>query len=658
MKIHQSLHGYLQGHNLLTSSKKLDNEDLDLMKRLSDWTGFLPHDDEGYLTMYPLPSNNNLYVIAKTWYASEMKRPGCVWTHSIVIDLADIVDGFNFIDLLNLFVRPRNNNYENYSKVIDYRPSKVEDKNVNRILKYKDIIFFYGILCQLNTPSVARIEHKSDYYELLCMTILQFLPIGFIQRATVCTGIRNNRMYTNEPFMLQLSEEFGGKISDISVSSQNSFINQFAGITYICNAIANDNNDTADSLRLFSKDIRTSPQSLNVIGGFLHELDCAIKGDKNNNFIDLYNYIFDSFPASEDGSFVKSVLCGKNVSNLFDNEVSVLSLLATKFNFQIDKSVSKDYAQRVEALTKDEFLHYISLLSDADELNDLGTQELTKASRALTTSDFMTLIENHWTVFYSIATLSPSILYQDFWLNTSSTQFSKIFEIYKSNQSYQFANWTKLYERLLLERVAIPENIFNRIASNIDNAESIYLDYINNQENCVINKAPDIYAASRFDCVMKWLTLQNKLSPIAVQFIINNFSPITQQVKQTNSSVWKVFAESKPLSFNNYYIFLFQLSHNWNDELSIQFLKKSFYAIHTLLANEKLSDNQKSMLAPYYAKVSIWHEWDLCKKLRKGLVKYMHDTNINPLILYKFTPDEKLNNTLIRIWDKTYNRTK
>ena len=145
-----------------------------------------------------------------------------------------------------------------------------------------------------------------------------------------------------------------------------------------------------------------------------------------------------------------------------------------------------------------------------------------------------------------------------------------------------------------MERVAIPENIFNRIASNIDNAESIYLDYINNQENCSINKAPDIYAASRFDCVMKWLTLQNKLSPIAVQFIINNFSPITQQVKQTNSSVWKVFAESKPLSFNNYYIFLFQLSHNWNDELSIQFLKKSFYAIHTLLANEKLSDNQKS----------------------------------------------------------------
>ena len=465
-------------------------------------------------------------------------------------------------------------------------------------------------------------------------------------------------MYTNEPFMLQLSEEHGGKISDIPFSNQNSFINKYAGITYICNAIVNDNNDTADSLRLFSQDIRTSPQSLNVIGGFLHELDCAIKGDKNNNFIDLYNYIFDSFPASEDGSFVKSVLCGKNVSNLFDNEVSVLSFLATKFNFQIDKSVSKDYAQRVEALTKDEFLHYISLLSDADELNDLGRQELTKASRALTTSDFMTLIKNHWAVFYSIATLSPSILYQDFWLNTSSTQFSKIFEIYKSNQSYQFADWTKLYERLLLERVAIPENIFNRIASNIDNAESIYLDYINNQENCSINKAPDIYAASRFDCVMKWLTLQNKLSPIAVQFIINNFSPITQQVKQTNSSVWKVFAESKPLSFNNYYIFLFQLSHNWNDELSIQFLKKSFYAIHTLLANEKLSDNQKSMLAPYYAKVSIWHEWDLCKKLRKGLVKYMHDTNINPLILYKFTPDEKLNNTLIRIWDKAYNRTK
>ena len=37
-----------------------------------------------YYTGYPL-ENGEKYVIAKTWYAYEMKRPGCVWTHSIVL---------------------------------------------------------------------------------------------------------------------------------------------------------------------------------------------------------------------------------------------------------------------------------------------------------------------------------------------------------------------------------------------------------------------------------------------------------------------------------------------------------------------------------------------------------------------------------------------
>lgn len=658
MKIHQMLHGYNQGHNLITSSKKLEIEDMDVIKRLSDWTGHIPNDDEGYLTMYPLPSNSDLYIVAKTWYASEMNRPGCVWTHSLVIDLSDLASEFNFNDLLNYFVRPNGNNFAYYSRVIDYEPKKNEQYNNPYNLQYSDVVFFYGVLCQLFTPTVARIEHSASYYVQLCMSIMQFLPIGFIKQATLCTGVLNERRYENKTFMLQLVEHRGKKISDIPHSDQKTFMNQHGGLSYICNAISQNASDTANSLRLFSQDIQSSTQRLNAVGLFLYALDRAISGKNEIKFSTLFDYIIKSFPHDEDGYFIKSVLCGKNVSNLFDSELNVLTFLATEYELNIDERIIDEYHRRVKSLKKDEYIEYISSLSDADELNSLGKEELINAAHALSSDDLTMLVENHWTVFYSIATLSPSVLYQDFWLNTSSTQFYKIFEIYKSNKSYQFADWYKLYKRLLTERVAIPENIFSCIASNIDNAESLYLDYINNQENCAINRAPDIYTASKFDSVIKWLSTQNKLSPIAVQFIINNFSPITQQVKQTNSRDWEVFAKSNALSFNEFHIFLFQLSHNWSDELALSFLKKSFYAIHTLLANEKLTDSQKSYLVPYFAKVSIWHEWDTCKKLRKGLVKYIHDKNISPSILCKFTPEENLNEMLVRIWNKTYNRKK
>jgi hypothetical protein len=52
---------------------------------LSDMSGpsMQPGFDE-YLTGYPL-AGTDYFVFAKTWYAPEMQRPGCVWTHSLLV---------------------------------------------------------------------------------------------------------------------------------------------------------------------------------------------------------------------------------------------------------------------------------------------------------------------------------------------------------------------------------------------------------------------------------------------------------------------------------------------------------------------------------------------------------------------------------------------
>lgn len=83
--IHQAIHGYRDGHRLLSSSTPLSAEASRAMLVLSDMSGpsMQPGFDE-YLTAYPLPGTD-LFVLAKTWYAPEMQRPGCVWTHSLLI---------------------------------------------------------------------------------------------------------------------------------------------------------------------------------------------------------------------------------------------------------------------------------------------------------------------------------------------------------------------------------------------------------------------------------------------------------------------------------------------------------------------------------------------------------------------------------------------
>ena len=82
-------------------------EDLSrVMLRLSDLSGSnVSIGFDEYITGYPLPSLD-AYALAKSWYAPEMPRPGCVWTHTILIPFA-AMRALRALDALrSLFKRP------------------------------------------------------------------------------------------------------------------------------------------------------------------------------------------------------------------------------------------------------------------------------------------------------------------------------------------------------------------------------------------------------------------------------------------------------------------------------------------------------------------------------------------------------------------------
>lgn len=104
--IHQAIHGYRDGHKLLSSSTPLGTDATRAMLVLSDMSGpSMQPGFEEYLTGYPLVGTD-YFAFAKTWYASEMKRPGCVWTHSLLIPRARLAN-LAVTQLLMSFRRPR-----------------------------------------------------------------------------------------------------------------------------------------------------------------------------------------------------------------------------------------------------------------------------------------------------------------------------------------------------------------------------------------------------------------------------------------------------------------------------------------------------------------------------------------------------------------------
>ena len=104
--VQQMVHGYAEGHREVSSSLRLKTRDARTVAVLSDVSSpGLRIPEAGYLTGYPL-AESNLYVLARTWPATEISRPGAVWTHSLLIEFADLPAIGNAQNILALFRRP------------------------------------------------------------------------------------------------------------------------------------------------------------------------------------------------------------------------------------------------------------------------------------------------------------------------------------------------------------------------------------------------------------------------------------------------------------------------------------------------------------------------------------------------------------------------
>jgi hypothetical protein len=104
--VHQALFGYADGHRLLESSIKLSSRDLYDLSAISDLaTGVQLQPDESYLTGTTLQDSPN-FAFIRTWAAPEMPRPGCVWSHVLLLPPDILASQRDFAVLSGSFARP------------------------------------------------------------------------------------------------------------------------------------------------------------------------------------------------------------------------------------------------------------------------------------------------------------------------------------------------------------------------------------------------------------------------------------------------------------------------------------------------------------------------------------------------------------------------
>lgn len=245
--LQQTLHGYSEGHRLLASSIDLPARDAKTVLMMSDASGpAATIGEEGYLTGYPLPESGH-YALARTWPASEMPRPGCVWTHTILIDFSDIPILRSVSGLMKLFRRPRGDERPYKSELAHVvsegdTPSKSFDDLARRIL--------FSVYYNPTTPIVSAAADVPTRDELVLAIWGQQWPR--LRRAfRFCTLSFADRSSGNAVFDLQFLPTLGRVRSAQFKGAIDSDRQDFVAPEWLDDAVADLKEGADGSLRRF-----------------------------------------------------------------------------------------------------------------------------------------------------------------------------------------------------------------------------------------------------------------------------------------------------------------------------------------------------------------------------------------------------------------------
>ncbi len=200
---HQALFGYDNGHNLLASSCELTSDSRRMLAPLTDATGPWPANgfDQTY-TGVPLP-DMPYFALFCTWSAPEMHRPGCVWSHVLLIDLTDLAGIENLADIKCFFRRPVKNKEKPYKIPIPFSKQTERENSEKSFFKYNAEEFLTGLYANPETCFVKETSRSFEFEDLIFAIWSQQWP-KLRRNFRFSTGSFADRSRLGAPFDLQL----------------------------------------------------------------------------------------------------------------------------------------------------------------------------------------------------------------------------------------------------------------------------------------------------------------------------------------------------------------------------------------------------------------------------------------------------------------------
>ena len=663
MIIEQTLHGYNKGHGLLASSFPVrPNNDSSLMSVLSDWTGFRNElGEDSYMTFYPL-SNGEKYAFAKTWYAEEMERPGCVWTHTLIVDLKDMDRNFDFRVLNNYFRRPQKDEYDFYQHKIEIDSFETRYSNVVfSMFDDTSLLVLYLLLLGNNKNLFIYMDKDQRAYVALCFYLLQYLPLDMLKWVSMSTGSVSRRKLGNEDFSIQFTDN----ITNISLSNapwkgKIAKENFTIGLLYIFEQSKRENDTFPSLIRLFREDIKDEKEKLFAFAMLMKELDTALNekvGGKE--YAKVLSLLEEYFPKKNEGIRLKSNFLSEKISSLYGNEADYLFQIASLKNDSFLHPLLTHFTQRLMLLDKNSHNAYVDLMDKIAKIehpNDTACSGLIYAIEHMEEDELLRMANNNWEQVLPLLNNNEKFFESGIWLRLSTKRFNDIFLLYYNHSFELFKHWDELLNKVLASGTLTEEKISSQLVMNANDAVKKIFDSANDSNFSVVSPFLLLSCLQKKQDFFCWLGKQKVINERVEKFILNQINPTDVYVKESQSCSWRALLVADSGDKNiDFYLYLYILAHNWKDKQSVEMLKHSFYHIYQELSKSQLSDkdwNRISMVTPNRYFIA---KWDKCKILSRGLIDYLKDCDVDIEEVRIFSPNKKVNERLAHYWKKNKN---
>ena len=631
-KIHQALWGYSSGHDLLASSTPLSNQSLKILGPLSDLSGpAVPKGFDGYLTGCFLPAEN-FYALSKTWYAPEMPRLGCVWTHTLLLDCNSSTE-INQIDLESLFQRP--NALKRTWKNFYMMPIEIDGACKSELTPsdiQKTAYCLLSILTRHAEPVVAVAEDNATLNAALVYMLCD-MGLNFFRDLTFCTGSFSNREVQKVPLDLQIVPSSVTRASFRSNRSKMFFLD-------ISQYLCPHNLHAASVAKRKSPQIRNFVQSCGTqyynyknwfafeqIYDLLIHLDkfsitqilCLLekninnKRDVTNIMGKVFERIFLSQPMLPEGPSV--------LLPVLSDFLSTSDLLFGKDVFASEKVLKKVLDQMWQASRKD-MIHFLPNLIGRG-LNATGEKAVQYCAMLLTPSDFSLLLcQSPYLCALFLRLNWRLALCKDIWRQSKSVQTESLHELRKIMaskniipdectdilkglyQTSQYCFAKDVYE--MFGNISI-ESFFGCVESFKMETGSTVLQWC---DVCAYNQS---FSIQKLKCVH---------DPAIFQAVISVIDPYQETMLTEPADLWADLYQRFCLNTTSedlkrtYAQFILPIILRSNEIFPNECVEFAFLTVHKILMENDMEPSKWEKVSEFLPKVEWFNEWDKCKRLR------------------------------------------